>query len=504
MHAASIPLNVLIIDDSEDDALLLLRHLSSSGWKPDHLRVDTREGLEAAFVDRQWHIVLSDYSMPKLSVENALEIIKANDENLPVIVVTGAMREDELIRLIKLGAKDIILKNNLSRLKPAVEREIADALQRRETANAESRFLNALDCISQGIALYDVDDRLVLCNERYREIMHPIRDNIVPGATFEEIITQAVRTGHLTDPASTPDELIAHQMNRHRNPEPSFEQPLADERWLKIQKQRTAEGGVISILTDITEAKKMTIMKDEFISVVSHELRTPLTSIRGSVALLELKLKHDPSASQLIDIALRNSDRLSRLVNDILNLGKLKAGEMELYLRQLNSWDPIVQAVEASRHFADQYGVTIVAQEPERKLQIVADAEKLIQVLVNLLSNAAKFSPNGSTVTIGVEQNDRLVQIYISDQGPGIPTELAEAVFDKFFQVDSSDTRSRGGVGLGLSISREIVKALGGNIRFESLPGNGTTFFVEFPAATGTVSESFEEPQGSIQQEHYA
>jgi len=332
MHVASIPLNVLIIDDSEDDALLLLRHLSSSGWKPGHLRVDTREALEAAFVDRQWDIVLSDYSMPKLSVENALEIIRANDDNLPVIVVTGAMREDELIRLIKLGAKDIILKNNLSRLKPAVEREIAEALQRRETANGESRFLNALDCISQGIALYDVDDRLVLCNERYREIMHPIRDSIVPGATFEEIITQAVRTGHLIDPASSPDTLITHQMDQHRNPKRSFEQQLANERWLKIQKQRTAEGGVITILTDITEAKKINTMKDEFISVVSHELRTPLTSIRGSVALLELKFKNDPNASQLIDITLRNTDRLSRLVNDILNLEKLKTGEMQLYL----------------------------------------------------------------------------------------------------------------------------------------------------------------------------
>jgi len=163
-----------------------------------------------------------------------------------------------------------------------------------------------------------------------------------------------------------------------------------------------------------------------------------------------------------------------------------------------------VQAVEASRYFADQYGVNIVAQAPERELQIVADAEKLIQVLVNLLSNAAKFSPHGSTVTIGVEQRDNLVQIYIRDQGPGIPTALGEAVFDKFFQIDSSDTRSRGGVGLGLSISREIVKALDGKIRFESSPGKGTTFFVEFPPATGTVSENFGEPQGSMQQEHYA
>ena len=249
---SSTSLNVLFIDDSANDVVLILRHLSSSGWNPHHLRVETVQALDAAFADQRWDIVLSDYSMPKLSVEQALQRVRLHDSNLPVIVVTGAMQEDELIRLIKLGARDIILKDSLSRLKPAIERELGEARQRQEQADAESRFLNALDHISQGIALYDPNDRLVLCNERYREILHPIRNSIVPGITFEELVDEAVKAGHFAGAESNPEDLVEHHLTRHRNPEQSFEQQLANDGWLRIEEDRIAEGGVISILTDVT------------------------------------------------------------------------------------------------------------------------------------------------------------------------------------------------------------------------------------------------------------
>ncbi|MDO8250098.1 MAG: ATP-binding protein, partial [Rhodoferax sp.] len=235
--------------------------------------------------------------------------------------------------------------------------------------------------------------------------------------------------------------------------------------------------------TDITEFKRIDRMKTEFISTVSHELRTPLTSIRGSLGLIAGGVAGElpEAARNLVGIAKNNCERLIRLINDILDSEKIEAGKMHLDLQVVDIRQLVQQTLVANQGFADQHRVKLRLQAPDAALQACIDSDCLIQVLTNLLSNAVKFSPPGSTVDVHVLRVARQVRVEIVDQGPGIPEEFRGRIFQKFSQADSSDTRQKGGTGLGLNISRGLVEKMGGQIGFISEAGAGTTFFLELP-----------------------
>lgn len=237
------------------------------------------------------------------------------------------------------------------------------------------------------------------------------------------------------------------------------------------------------IVRDITERVKHERLKSEFISTVSHELRTPLTSIRGSLALVTGGVVGElPAAVKpLIEIAHKNSERLILLVNDILDMEKIEAGRMEFDMRPLSLMPLLRQTVEAVRAYGAQYNVSFELENQLAEIMLQADENRLMQVLTNLLSNAAKFSPSGGCVRIAVVHADQRVRVEIRDNGSGIPDEFKGQIFKKFAQADASDTRKKGGTGLGLSITRAIVEQMGGDIGFTSQPGVLTTFFVEFP-----------------------
>ena len=239
--------------------------------------------------------------------------------------------------------------------------------------------------------------------------------------------------------------------------------------------------GVVGIATDITERARIERLKNEFVSIVSHELRTPLTSIRGSLGLLDGGVvgELEPRTRSLVKIALSNTERLIRLVNDILDLDKIETGKLELRSETL---DPVVLADEAIAEiagFAEECGVTLVrAFEPTSKVR--GDRDRLLQVLINLLSNAIKFSKPGDTVRVELEQvTPGTVRFSICDEGPGIAEDQLPKLFRKFSQLEESDTRSTGGSGLGLAISKAIVDAHGGVIGVESQPGVGSRFHFE-------------------------
>jgi len=237
------------------------------------------------------------------------------------------------------------------------------------------------------------------------------------------------------------------------------------------------------IVRDITERKKVDRMKNEFVSTVSHELRTPLTSIRGALGLIaggavgELPEK----MRQLIDIAYSNSERLVRLINDILDIEKIESGKVVVNM-QVHALVPlIVQALEANRAYAEHYGVQYQFVQPGDLLAVNVDADRFMQVMANLLSNAVKFSPAKGMVTIKVSTQDGRVRVEVSDQGEGIPEAFQEKIFQKFTQADSSDTRQKGGTGLGLAISKALVECMHGTIGFQSEPNQGACFFFELP-----------------------
>ena len=241
----------------------------------------------------------------------------------------------------------------------------------------------------------------------------------------------------------------------------------------------------IAQFQDITERHEMERMKSEFVSVVSHELRTPLTSIRGSLGLINgtMSGKLPDAAHRLIDIAHKNCERLILLINDILDMDKIATGHMRFQIEDEDLSEIVTGAIEANRAYADRFGVELKLVGTAEGARVRADATRLAQVLANLLSNAAKFSPENGEVHLAVEPCDDGYRVSVRDFGKGIPAEFQDRIFGRFSQADSSVTRAKGGTGLGLHISKQIMEQMDGRIGFESSADRGTTFWIDIPAA---------------------
>ncbi|MEC4719581.1 ATP-binding protein [Noviherbaspirillum sp. CPCC 100848] len=241
-----------------------------------------------------------------------------------------------------------------------------------------------------------------------------------------------------------------------------------------------------AFLHDISERKKVERMKSEFVSTVSHELRTPLTSIRASLSMLVddmdgMGADLPPDVRGLLNISYQSCERLVRLVNDVLDVQQIESGNMAYQMRDQPLLPLIRESMDAMDSYARQYRVRLDLQTDGSEPQLPFDHDRMIQVLHNLLSNAIKFSPPESTVTLSMERRDRHVRISVSDHGSGIPQQFRDRIFQKFAQADATDSRRKGGTGLGLSICKSIVEEHGGEISFESEPGEGTAFHVDLP-----------------------
>jgi PAS domain S-box-containing protein len=239
----------------------------------------------------------------------------------------------------------------------------------------------------------------------------------------------------------------------------------------------------IGLVRDITERKRMERMKAEFVSTVSHELRTPLTSISGALGLVTggaLGTIPD-QAKQMLDIAHKNSLRLAHLINDLLDMEKLTAGRMSFEMHVEALMPLLEHSLETVRAYGEQYQVRFEFVARAEDVNVLVDGIRLQQVMSNLLSNAAKFSPPGSQVEIAAQRNGQRVRINVIDHGPGVPEEFRARIFQKFSQADSSDTRQKGGTGLGLVISKEIIEHMHGSIGFDSEEGQGACFYFELP-----------------------
>jgi PAS domain S-box-containing protein len=234
---------------------------------------------------------------------------------------------------------------------------------------------------------------------------------------------------------------------------------------------------------DVSERQEVDRLKKEFVSTVSHELRTPLTSIRGALGLIVGGAAGEiPAQSRtLLDIAYKNTERLGRLVNDILDLEKIESGRMEFRLEFLEIGELLQTVLESNRAYADQYGVHLELRREVPNAWVWVDRDRLVQVFTNLLSNASKFSPQGAAVVMTLSRHGDGVRVSVADRGSGIPDEFRSRIFQRFQQADSSDTRQKEGTGLGLTITKSIVERLSGEILFDSHAGEGTTFHVDLP-----------------------
>lgn len=241
----------------------------------------------------------------------------------------------------------------------------------------------------------------------------------------------------------------------------------------------------VGMLEDITRRKEAERVKDEFVSVVGHELRTPLTSIRGSLGLLEGGVMGElpEEASQMLTTAVANTDRLVRLINDILDIERIDSGHADLALEPVAAAGLVEQSIQVVQAVADEAGVEILAGCGE--VEVAADPDRIVQTLTNLIGNAIKFSERGARVEVKVEREGDHAVFSVGDSGRGIPHDQLGTIFERFTQVDASDAREKGGTGLGLAIARSIVEHHGGRIWAESEAGVGTIFRFTLPLAEG-------------------
>lgn len=246
---------------------------------------------------------------------------------------------------------------------------------------------------------------------------------------------------------------------------------------------RGDEAIFIAVIRDISERKRLDRMKNDFISVVSHELRTPLTAIHASLRLLESGAlgTFSDQAKEMLRIAQDNDKKLSLLINDLLDMDKLLAGKMQFDLKAQPIYPLVLQAIDNNSAYAQQYDVELELVTRDDLSEVNVDGDRLQQVLSNLLSNAAKFSPAGSKVEIHIVRTEQALRVEIKDHGVGISPTEQKKLFEKFYQVDSSTTRQKGGTGLGLAISKELMEAMQGNIGVISEEGRGSCFYIELP-----------------------
>jgi PAS domain S-box-containing protein len=346
---------------------------------------------------------------------------------------------------------------------------------------AEEKFRLAVESCPSGMLMVDRAGKVVLVNTEIERLFGYDRRDLI-GQSVDILVPMRLRGAH----ARHRDGLTLHPDSHKAGGSRELSGLRKDGTEFPVEVVlnpiHTGEGLlVLGVVVDISERKRLERLKDEFVSTVSHELRTPLTSISGSLGLLiggAAGVLPDPAA-RLLMIAQTNSQRLVRLVNDILDIEKMEANQIGFNFRRVGARALAEQAIEANRGFADGYGVRVRLDPASVVGDVHADADRLAQVVTNLLSNAIKFSPPDGEVTVAVEERDQEVRISVRDHGPGIPADFRPHMFEKFAQADATDARRMGGTGLGLSIVKQIVTRLGGSVGFEDAPGGGTLFHVD-------------------------
>lgn len=357
-----------------------------------------------------------------------------------------------------------------------------------EIAKTEQRWNLALTSAEIGVFDLDLRDHTSVVSETWKTLLHrpKMEGDANPYARQIELM-------HADDVALLKEVEAACIEGSSDRASARFRVEVAENEWRWMQSdavvaERSSDGTAIRMLgiqMDITESYKLEQLKRDFIATVSHELRTPLTSIKGALGLMQYQLKgiDTNGADRLIEIASSNSERLVCLVNDILDMEKISANIMAHDAKPERLSDIMALASKHTETYASQWNVELSVEEPEGEQDIWTDKKRMIQVLSNLLSNACKFAHPDTTVRLRAEFLPDCAKISVINQGIGIQEEFRDKVFQPFSQADSSDTRKRGGTGLGLNISRQLIESMGGQIGFESEPDKETMFWFTCPLA---------------------
>lgn len=413
--------------------------------------------------------------------------------------ISGLIRGDRDVTLPPEG------QDELGRMSQAL-RALKDSQEKRRALEAEARaqrntILTAIETIPDGFALYDENDRLVLLNDRFREMFQDIDDVLAPGITFEQIVRTRLERGDTDGPDPANEAWVAERVARHQAPDGQRYQMQANGQWLQVSKRKTPDGGTVSVYSNITDLKQKQVQledankqaiaassaKSQFLASMSHELRTPLNAIIGYSEMLSEDAQDMGFETAIEDLEkiMASGRHLLSLINDVLDLSKIEAGKMEVFVETF-SLKPLLDEVASTVvPLVAKNGNKLVLNIDLEDDEIETDKTKLRQNLFNLLSNAAKFTEGGKielSASRAKQNGFDMFRFAVRDEGIGMTPEQSEKLFQAFVQADQSTTRNFGGTGLGLAIAQQFTRMMGGQISVQSEAGKGSVFSFEIPA----------------------
>jgi len=531
------PLRILHLEDDPHDRELAAAALAGDGIVCEIRRVDSRETFEAALIAETFDIILADYALPTFDGLTAQAIARRLCPDTPFIFLSGSLGEELAIDRLKDGATDYVLKQRMARLPSAVRRarleaaehgqrqraqdevrrlnaelerrvdertgelrRVNDALARREAELQESdqRLQGILEYSPAAIYMKDLDGRYLLVNRRIEQLFGRGRDELL-GKTDHEVLAP-----RLADIYRANDQrVISEQRAMH------FEEAalvggvirvLASSKFPLFDPNGNIYA-VCGISEDVTERKRAddevklarleavraNSAKNEFLSHMSHDLRTPLNAVLGFAQLLDAADLH-PDHQEAVRQIINGGRLLLDLINEVLDIARIEAGRLSLSPEPVVVEDVIQRAVDLVRPLAAQRGVTLdVRPLPVHDQAVLADRQRLTQILLNLLSNAVKYNRPEGMVTVSVESTlPARLRIMVADTGSGVPPEKLKLLFHPFERLGAEHTGIEG-TGLGLALSRALAEAMGGTLGVESVVDRGSTFWVELGIASTSV-----------------
>lgn len=492
-------ISILHLEDTPEDSDLILMTLEREGWQIDYKRVDNEKHFSEALREFEFDVILADYHLPGYNGIEALQVCSEHYPETPFIIVSGTLGEEIAVEMLKYGATDYLLKQNLQRLCPAIKQALFETRLKQQKIKAE--------------------EDLKRSEEKYRTIFENIQD----------VFFQVDTTGKLIEISPSISHMNGHSTNAliHCQVTTLFEKPelfytLAEQiesdgevwdfearlktkggllKFVSINAHRIIDAnnetiGIEGSIRDIDERKKAEKelieakeqaeesdrLKSAFLANISHEIRTPMNGILGFASLLKEPFLDQKKQQRYIQIIEDSGERMLNLINQIIDISKIESGQMKMTISKVNINMELDQLFSFFLPMAQRKGLHLLCKKPTSHTHpiIHADQEKLHAILTNLVNNAIKYTETG-TVEYGYEVHNHTLEFFVNDTGIGIQPKKLKAIFDRFVQADISVSRAYEGAGLGLSISKAYVEMLGGKIQVASSKAAGSRFVFTLP-----------------------
>ena len=500
MPAQPAPL-VLVADDDVGHRAMMRLALESFEFRI----AEAENGRQVlnSFDELEPDILLLDVMMPGADGYEVCRKIRRHPKGklCPVVMVTGLEDINSINRAYDIGATDFITKPiNWAVLGHRVRYILRASHAESELTKAHIRLMDAVECFPAAFQIFDENDRLALCNSRSLADNPQIADRLNIGITRAEVLRSLAESGVVVEAVGHVEEWVAEMLARADDPAMSvYDQQYSDGRWLKIVQRRTSSGGLVSLGIDITELKQrehsLRIAKDdaeaanraksEFFANVSHELRTPLNAIMGFSEVLKSeifgKLGADRYRQYAADI-FDSGQHLLGIINDLLDMSRIEAGQLRLCEERFSAAEIVAASIRLMKVTAERAQLRLTAEIPNHAPDLYGDARMVRQMLLNVCSNAIKFTPPRGRISVSMRRtDDQGLAISVEDTGIGIAANDLDTVLAPFGQIESAYSRKHRGTGLGLPLTKAMIELHGGSLELKSAPSVGSTVTLVFP-----------------------